>query len=241
MILVYNLSGLLLIVAGAAVGIVAWLTTGYFSFAILFMSLVWLTFGWRKTDPVTKAKKPYSSVFFIPLVFVAMPLVVLSVPMLLVERVAKAMPRDPRAALLDADEAELRTTRAGGDRVLSAEVLKHLATIVDSGNAKVEDYHVFTRVKPDAVLVLVLVPNLKQYQDTAREQLLNLIEGMLMAEDRTQGKRVYIGVKGRVSYGAIRGPDDFTKTGAVVLEKPLYDFYGPGGPMSTRAATGPGA
>lgn len=236
MILIYNLSGLLLILAGAAVGIVAWLTTGYFSFAILFMSLVWLTFGWRKTDPVTKAKKPYPSLFFIPLAFIAIPLAVLSVPMLIVERVAKALPRDPRAALLDADEAELRTNRLGGDRVLSTEVLEHLASLVESGEAKVEDYHVFTRVKPDAVLVLVLVPNLKEYQDTAREQLLNSIEGMLMAEDRTQGKRVYIGVKGRVSYGAIRGPDDFTKTGAVVVDRPLYEFYGPDGTTSAPAS-----
>ena len=240
MILIYNFSGLLLILAGAAVGIVAWLATGYFSFALLFMSLVWLTFGWRKTDPVTKLKKPYPSLFFIPLAFIAIPLSVLSVPMLIVERVAKALPRDPRAALLDADEAELRTTRVGGDRMLSAEVLKHLTSGVGSADAKVEDYRVFTRVKPDAVLVLVQVPNLKEYQDTAREQLLDLVEGMLMAEDRTQGKRVYIGVKGRVSYGAIRAPGDFTKTGAVVVDRPLYEFYGPGGAASAPA-TGPRA
>ena len=62
-------------------------------------------------------------------------------------------------------------------------------------------------------------------EDAAREQLLNLIEGMLLAEERTAGKKVYIGVKGRVAYGALRAPGDLTRTGAAVSERFLYGFY----------------
>jgi hypothetical protein len=236
MIIIYNLSGLLLGVAGAAVGVVVAVATGHLSLGLLATALVWLIFGWRKVDPVTKAKRPYPSVFFIPLAFVAIPLAAVAVPLLVFERVAKSVPRDPRAALLDADEATLRSVKAGGDSALSKSILEGLEGVIEPGAAKVEDYRVFTRVGDDAVLVLVQVPNLKQYQDTAREQLLAMIEGILLAEDRLKDKKVYIGVKGRVAFGAISAPDDLTKTGAAVSERPLYDFYGPA-PATTGAAT----
>ena len=237
MIIIYNLSGLLLGLAGVAAGIVVGLATRHLSLAVLAMALVWSIFGWRRVDPVTHAKRPFPSVFFIPLAFIGLFLCCASVPLFLVERVARNAPRDPRAALLDADEATLRRFRAGGDASLSRDVLEHLASIVEESEAKVEDYHVFTRLGPDAVLVLVQVPNLKRYKPEAREQLLNFIEGMLWAEERAQGKKIYIGVKGSVAYGAIRGPEDFTKTGAAVNERPLYDFYGPASASATRPAT----
>lgn len=228
MIIIYNLSGLLLGLAGIAAGLLVGLATRHLSLGLLAMALVWSIFGWRRVDPVTQTKRPFPSVFFIPLAFIGILLVLASVPMFLVERVVRNAPRDPRAALLDADESTLRQFRVGGDAALSNDILEHLASIVEEKGAKVEDYHVFTRVGSDAVLVLVQVPNLKQYEPEAREQLLNFIEGMLWAEERVQGKKLYIGVKGRVAYGALRGPNDFTKTGAAVSERPLYEFYGAG-------------
>ena len=240
MIIVYNLSGLLLGLAGTGAGLVVALATRHLSLGVLAMALVWSIFGWRRVDPVTRMKRPFPSVFFIPLAFIGLLLAVAAVPMFVLERVAKARPQDPRAAMLDADEATLRSVRAGGDAALSGEILDHLQSIVDTGEAKVEDYHVFTRLSPDAVLVLVHVPNLRQYKPAAREQLLAFIEGMLLAEERTQGKKVYIGVKGRVAYGALRAPNDLTDTGAAVSERSLYDFYGPASAPANRPATSPG-
>ena len=237
MIIIYNLSGLLLGLAGAGVGLVVALATRHLSLGLLSMGLVWAIFGWRKIDPVARVKRPFPSVFFIPLAFVGIALGVAAVPLLVIERVAKSAPRDPRAALLDADEATLRTVKAGGDPALSKSILEGLQSVIETGDAKVEDYRVFTRTSDDAVLVLVQVPNLKQYQDPAREQLLAMIEGILLPEEGLGGKKVYIGVKGRVAFGAISAPGDITKTGAAVSERPLYDFYGPAAATTAGAAT----
>lgn len=239
MILIYNFSGFLLGLVGLVAAVVMFLITEHLSFALLALAATWLTFGWRKKDRQTGQKKPFPSVFFIPLVFLAIPLALLAVPLFVIERVAKARTPDPRAALLQADEDKLRHSAASGDAILSRAILDHLSSIA-SEEAKAEDYHVFTRVKDDAVLVLVRAPNLRQYKDEARSQLLNFIEGMLWAEDGMIDRRIYIGVKGKVGFGAVRLPGDVTRVGAVVSESLLYDFYGP--PQATApSSTAPSA
>ena len=224
MIFIFNLSGLLLGLAGAAAGIVTIVLTGRLSFGVAILCFVWLAFGWRKIDPATGAKRPFPSLFFIPLPFLALPLLLLTVPMLFVERDRPDTPRDPRAALLDADERSLRSSLVSGDAALSKK-LRDVLVEAAASEVKPEEFRVFTRTRGGDVLVLVQVPNLKQFADTARVELLDAVETIVDLE-RSGGGGTYVGVKGRVAFGAIRVPPDVTKTGTVVPESMLYPFYG---------------
>jgi hypothetical protein len=196
------------------------------------LAFVWILFGRRKVDPATGAKKPFPSVFFIPLRFLAIPILLLSIPFYFVEKSARNQPRDPRAALLDADEQSLRSALVSGGVELSTKMCDILVAAAVS-EVKPEEFRIFTRQRDGATLVLVQVPNLKQFEDTARTELLDAIEAILIADGSGSGER-YIGVKGRVAFGAIRVPPDLTKTGTVVQESLLYAFYG-GSPASTQA------
>jgi hypothetical protein len=94
-------------------------------------------------------------------------------------------------------------------------------------------YHVATRRNGDAVLVLVKAPALKSYNDDVRKTLLRQIADTLRADEQLKGKRIFIGIKGRLTYGAIQTPPDVLQIGSVIPDEKLYDFYGdsaaPGG------------
>ncbi len=93
--------------------------------------------------------------------------------------------------------------------------------------ARADDYHVFTKLGDGNVLVLIKSPNLKNLEMPARVALLHTIEAILTSQPQSKGKQQYIGVKGQITFGAIRVPPDQIKTGSVLVESPLYDFYGP--------------
>lgn len=241
MFIIYNLSGLLLGLAGVFIGILTILLTGRLSFGMIILATVWLAFGFRRrVDATTGTKRPFPSLFFIPLGFFAIPILLLSLPVFFIERVAARQPpqpSDPRAALFNADEAYLRGNAASGDVQLSRAILKTLQSMTVE-EAKAEEFRVFSRKKPDAILVLISAPNLKQFKNPAREQLLDLVEGILTAEEGAS-RKYYIGVKGRVAFGAVRVPPDRTEIGAIVSESVLYPFYGDSAPATrpTTAAT----
>src|SRR5215213_8628171 len=166
MILIYNLTGLLLGLIGVGLGLMTFLLTGRLSLGLLIIASVWLAFGFRRrVDHTTGAKGPFPSVFFIPLGFWGIPIVLLVLPVFLIEQFAARQERkapDQRAALFNADEAWLRTTNISGDVRLSRAIREGLVgTLV--AEAKAEDFVVFTRTSPDAVLVLIAAPNLKQF------------------------------------------------------------------------------
>ncbi len=112
-----------------------------------------------------------------------------------------------------------------GDVALSQAILHGLTTQIVA-EAKPDAYSVFTSQKPDAVLVLLKADNLKTYKDPARKQLLDAIGSILQENMHLGGKKVYIGIKGRFAFGAIRVSPDVEKLGSIVQESPLYDFYG---------------
>ena len=58
-------------------------------------------------------------------------------------------------------------------------------------------------------------------------QLLHAIGEILSEDDGLKAKKVYIGVKGRIAFGAIQVPPGRVKTGSVLRDSPLRDFYGP--------------
>jgi hypothetical protein len=227
MILIYNLPGLLVGIVGVAVGLVVALASGMLSLGVLALAAVWFGLGlwWRNSLAQDGVKRPYPALFFIPLPILAIPLALASLPLLLAEKGASRRAVDPRAALLRADEKALDAARLGGEIALS----RRIADALESGpieEAKADDCHIFTRTGPGAVLVLVKAPNLRKYKETTRIRLLGAIAEAVSAGGQAEGRRIYIGVKGRVAFGAIRVPPDRVKTGAVVDPSPLYDFYG---------------
>lgn len=239
MFIIYNLSGLLVGLAGVVAGILTIFLTERLSFGMIILATVWLAFGFRRrVDQVSNVKGAFPSLFFIPLGFFAIPILLLSLPVFFIEHVAARAPRlppDPRAARFNADESNLRGNAASGDVTLSRAILDAIQSMTVA-EAKAEDFKVFTRKTPDAILVLVQAPNLKQFKDPAREQLLNLVEGILMAEDDAN-RKYYIGVKGRVAFGAVRVPPERTEIGSIVAEPLLYPFYGD--PTATGASSRP--
>lgn len=224
--IIYNLPGLLLGIAGVVVGLLAMILTGSLGLGMLALAVVWFATGfwWRNYDTASGQKRPFPAVFFIPLPFLAIPLAVLALPTFFVERNIRNRPPDARAELFGADEKMLDIAQATGNASLSQSLLTTLQDRVIEG-AKADRYCIFTRLKPDAVLVLMKAPNLKDYSDNARRQLIETIMEILQADEQSKGKRLYVGIKGRINFGAIRVPPDVVKIDGFVGESPLYEFY----------------
>ena len=91
--------------------------------------------------------------------------------------------------------------------------------------AGADDYSVFTRRRPGAVLVLLKAPNLKTYGDSAREQLVEGVAAIVAAETPGDPPDVFVGVTGRTLFGAVRTPAGGLRTGGAVSPRPLYAFY----------------
>ena len=69
-------------------------------------------------------------------------------------------------------------------------------------------------------------PALKSYTDEMRRTLLRQIVDILRADDQLKEKQVFIGIKGRLTYGAVQTPPGALEIGSAVPESKLYDFYG---------------
>jgi hypothetical protein len=228
MIIIYNRSGLIVGVLGLFLGLLAAMASGFVSLGGTIVAAVWIGVGlWCKyrARPDGQIGR-YPAIFFIPLPFWAVPLVLMSLVALVIEVKAGRRPPDPREARFRADERLLDSASFSGDVSLSKSLLDALGKITVE-EYRADNYNVFTKLGDDTVLVLIKSPNLKNFKMPARVTLLHAIESILATQPQTKGKQPYIGVKGRIAFGAIRVPPDQIKTGSVLAESPLYDFYGP--------------
>ena len=231
MLIIYNLPGLLVGIAGLVCGFAALLMSGSVGAGLCGVAAAWFGLGlWWRRRPVGdstggRARRAWPALFFVPLPFLAAPLAALGVAAAVFQSNRDARPPDPRAEAFRADEARLDEAPATGEADLSRRVLAALrdATVEAAG---AEDYSVFTRRRPGAVLVLLKAPNLKTYGDAAREELVEGVAAIVAAEvvgesgDDPPG--VYVGVKGRSLFGAVRTPTGGVRTGGVVSPKPLH-------------------
>lgn len=224
--LIYNLAGLLVGIAGFFVGLAAMLLAGRFSAGLVVMALTWLGLGlwWRRRGiGEGGTPRPYPALFFVPLPFASPVLLVLGLFAFVAENYAARNPADPRAGQLREDIRTLSSSEASGDLALSREVREMLvASAVPA--AKAEAFHVFTRVGPGSVLVLVQAPNLKTFAESARLQLLEALNQFATEHPRLQGKARYIGIRGKVAFGIVSATGQ-TKTGTIVADTPLLAFY----------------
>jgi hypothetical protein len=228
MILIYNPSGLIVGVVGLFLGLLVAVTSGLLSLGGATVAAVWIGAGlwWKYRARPDGQIGRFPAIFFIPLPFWAAPIVLLSLLALVVEVRVGRRPPDPREARFTADKRMLDSTSFGGEVTLSKSLHDALGKIIGE-EARAENYHVFTKLGDGTVLVLIKSPNLQNLTMPARVKLLHAIESILASQPQTKGKQPYIGVKGRIAFGAIRVPPDQIKTGSVLAESPLYDFYGP--------------
>ena len=238
MIIIYNLSGLILAGAGIVAGLFVALLSGWLSAGLLTLAVIWSAggFWWRNQELSPGVKRRYPALFFIPLPFLAIPVACLALLLVVVEWGGRAQSADWRAEQFRADERMLDSSMATGDVQLSQTILAALQAIpVEGKNA--EPYHVTTRKNGDAVLVLVKVATLKSYNDSARKMLLQKIADTLRADEQLKEKRIFIGVKGRLAYGAVQTPPNVVQLGSVIPESALHDFYDePAAPASVGVA-----
>ena len=242
MLIIYNLPGLLVGLAGLAGGFAGLLLSGSIGVGLSAVAAVWFAAGfwWRRRPAADElgrpAKRPWPALFFVPLPFLAVPLALLGALAVAFERTRADAPPDPLAEAFRVDEALLNAAPATGDADLARRVLATLEEVtVEAAGAR--NYSVFVRRKPGAVLVLMKAPNLKTYGDAAREQLVKAVAEIVRAGAPGDPPAVYVGVKGRALFGAIRTPTGGVRTGGAVVPKPLYAFYEetPGEPDPPRS------
>lgn len=239
MIIIYNTGGLLLALGGLGLAVTVGLLTRSLTVGLVLTSLLWIIFGWRRKTAPDEPRSVSPSVFFVPLRIWGILLLLLTPPLFLVERIAKNRSRDPREASLRADIATLRTTQFAGNAALSRLVHDAIDDIaVDE--LKAEDYRVFSRIDGSKALVIVEAEDLKQFSDQARTQLLDLIEAVVTLSQAGVDS-LYIGVRGRLSFGALRTPGKGTETGSVVTSLALLDFYSSSPPATAPVATPTGS
>jgi hypothetical protein len=224
MILVYNLGGLLIGIAGIIAGFFAVLLSGKLFLGLLVIAVIWLAFGRGKLDPQTGAKRPAPALFFVPLFYLAFPVLLLAVPAGLIE-LQGSPPRDQRHALLKADEKALDGTKLTGDLDLAGVAYDAVA-----GPAHDDRTHVFAATSGDRVLILVKIPTLKELDDSDRKSLLKKVADALQSREAAKGGSLYIGLKGRLAFGAIQTPAG-VKVGKLVVPDPLLDFYSTPAPI----------
>ncbi len=161
---------------------------------------------------------------------------VLCLPLGLLEALSHMVPPgalDARVNYFKGDQAMLGSHQFGGDEKLSR-MVQELINDVAVEEIKSEDYRVFTRRDGTKLLVLLQAEDLRSLADTARVELLDLIESLVTLSE-PDVKEIYIGIKGRVAFGAVRTPKSGTKTGTLVDDRPLLHFYGPAPiPVSPR-------
>jgi hypothetical protein len=224
MIIIHNAKGGLVAIAGLALAVVMTLVTAKLWLGLAFASAIWIYYGWPTKDEETQKWEFYPHVFFIPLpLFGVIALLIAVFAFLAVPRLDE--PRSPLAAVLDNDEKVLANVPVGGNEVLSAAVRTALRMMPEE-LVRTDGVAVFSRSNVEGkVLVLVKVPLLKEAKDPARIAILSTVEKAVMETAGVPADRLYVGVKGKFLYGAIRTPTSGHLVGGAVDDDKLLPFY----------------
>lgn len=221
MILIFNLPGLLIGAAGVAVGLLAAGATGRLWVGLIVIGWAWLLFGRGRRDPETNLRGTAPSLFFIPLFYLAFPVLLLAIPAMITEGRKGGVQSDTRSTRLNEAESTLNRLKLSGDGNLAGAVFDALEPI-----ARDPGMHVFAAKGQGRALVLVKLPDLKETSDTERVKLLDAAAGVLADREETGDLSPFIGLQGRFVYGAIRTPTG-TQVKSTVPESALLDYYGP--------------
>ncbi|HEV3162815.1 MAG TPA: hypothetical protein VGZ22_02155 [Isosphaeraceae bacterium] len=224
MILVYNLSGLLVGLAGVGVGFLTLMLTGKLALGMVAIGIVWLLFGRGRRDPETEERHPVPSLFFVPLFYLAFPVILLAIPASFVDVKSNERSTDARAvALADAVKA-LNSTNLSGDPELASALYNAIKDMTaDDG------MHVYAADTNDRALVLVKLPKLKEIDQANRRRILTKLAETLDTQASTKGHAAYLALKGKLVWGAVRTPRG-EKISSAVSDDLLLDYFGPVAP-----------
>lgn len=232
MIIIYNITGLLVGVVGAAIGFLVsfaliavgspvWLAPG-----VLTIAGIWGVFGRAKPNFETGEMRPAPSIFFVPLFYWGILIGFLSLPLAAIEILARQannpnvrnqIAQDPRRQQFQ-DLVEGLDRNKTDDDVLSEMVKTMIAQALPG-----QPVNVAIKSSDSSVLVLMKLKNLKKVKDPDRKFLLNNIREL--ATKRRPGVQVYAGIKGEIFFGAISAPGRAEDIGKVVEESPLFAFF----------------
>lgn len=232
MLIIYNLSGFLVTLAGLVLGVVATCTTGLMSVGVFVASAVWIGGGlwWRSMKRADGTKWAWPAVFFVPMPIWGAVLLVLGGALSVgMDFASSRRSKDPRHAMFQVDENAARGQMIAGDDA-TARAVYEVVTGTRYSGAFAQDVKVYASVKPEGVLTIVQISNLKLFSETARSEALDAIDGALAKLPALEGKKRYIGIKGKLIFGAVKTPtrrnlsvgsgDDFVEFyGAAPVEK----------------------
>lgn len=230
MIIIYNLKGLLVGLAGLAFGILILFLTRSLTLGIVAITMIWMAYGRSTIDKTTQEKIPAASVFFIPLFYWGILTAFLVVPAIGIDFIVstidfKEMQRhaaenaDPREALLRHDEKRI-AANLSDDPILAQNLKTLMAEVLPW-----ERYQLGIRTTPESQLILMSISKLKKIDHADRQALLDAFRNL--AEMNSPDKKIYIGIKGSVFYGAISTPTNPGDVRSIAEKELLFDFYGP--------------
>jgi len=226
--IIYNISGLLIGFLGVVLGILSIAATGYVWVGILVVGAVWAGLGlWWRKGTAGSGKRPYPSVFFIPLPFLAILSLPLAVASMTADKASSAKLEDPRAQKLAVAKNSLRQEMLSGDTNLARTVLTEVMAGAYT-SAVPNEVSVYAEPAGDAVLVIVKISNLRKFSESDKGLALNAIR---KASETESVKEIYCGVMGFASFGAIQTPE-LRQVGKFVSDDLLLPFYGSQAPLT---------
>lgn len=237
MIIIYNVSGLLVVAAGFLAGIVGLLLTRSLALGLVFASIACcaLGFWWRRKPTQDGSVRAYPSIFFIPVPWLAIVTLVAGLALTPLEFAARHQrENDPRGPMLESVERSVRAAAISGEK----EVATLVRDAVLKGNFAgivADSASVHVTANETGALAVVKINNLKRFTPEARILLLETVASTLNAHEPYAGKSQYIGIKGPLMFGALRTPTLTTFNSSSGDE--LRAFFG----TETAAASAPAA
>jgi hypothetical protein len=214
---------------GFLAGFCVFLATGKASLGLVALAAVWFFWGRRKSMLSDTPTLP--SIYFIPLRYAALVVCLLALGLAAAEHARAQQPPNHLREMLKRDEAILRDSLLSGSHELAREVQAALSPLLGECSVR-------ARVEPHAVLVLARHPKLKEFEASRLGVLLEEMERVVRAQPALKDRPLYLGVRGRLMYGAVQAPGRSAQTGTLLGEE-LEPFYVPYGSAGVDDILGP--
>jgi len=202
------------------------------SFGLMLAAAIWIIFGMPRMVEA-EGRRRFAKVLYIPLPIIGTAVMLVVPTVNSVERTIANRPINPHVLALNADEAWLGKAQYTGDTALSQRVGEMMEISRPSRLVSSEPARVYTRHAGDRLLVLVKIEWLSELGDDMRLRLIEQISDVAWSAAKVPRDRVYIGVKGRLLYGAMQ-VDGKAVVQKFISEKRLAEFYEPAKTSTTR-------
>ena len=132
---------------------------------------------------------------------------------------------DPRDELLKADIAQMSVNPTMETDSIAYK-MKSLFTQFVNEEIKPEEFSYLTKVDGDKVLILAKIPELKNVEKSAREEVIEMVEMIANAQETIKDKEKFIGIHGKYNM-MMQKTAAGLESSSIITPTALYDFYGP--------------